>query len=34
MIYVLALPVVLLIALIIFLTYQKMKSDERKGRPL
>jgi len=34
MIYVLALPVVLLLALIIFVTVNKMKSDERKGKQL
>ncbi len=33
-IYVLALPVILLIGLIIFVTYNKMKSDQNKGKEL
>ncbi len=34
MIYVLALPVILILGFVVFFTYQKMKSDERKGKQL
>ena len=34
MLYVFAIPVILFFALVFFITYEKMKSDERKGKSL